>query len=187
MFLSIHWWKHEARSRVDHVIESLNSESNLIVDFSFLLVLKNHITLFHYYSIKSILTTNKTETRVILVKEMNRHWLISTHLITDQKTRIIQLRRSRLSKRRILLRNDRSILLNKKNHSTERIERLNSFDLEINQSISLSCYLQFERKTIHRHDSQKTIELFRSKQICFHNQISSSSNLINFLRCQQKF
>jgi hypothetical protein len=32
-------------------------------------------------------------------------------------------------------------------------------------------YLQFERKTIHRHDSQKTIELFRSKQICSHNQI----------------
>ncbi len=58
---------------------------------------------------------------------MNRHWSVSTHLVTDQKTRIIQLRRSRLSKRRILLRIDRSILLDKKNHSTEPIERLNSF------------------------------------------------------------
>jgi hypothetical protein len=45
---------------------------------------------------------------------MNRHWSVSTHLVTDQKTRIIQLRRSRLSKRRILLRIDRSILLDKK-------------------------------------------------------------------------
>ncbi len=26
--MSIHWWKHEARSRVDHVTESLNSESS---------------------------------------------------------------------------------------------------------------------------------------------------------------
>ncbi len=118
---------------------------------------------------------------------MNRHWSVSTHLVTDQETEITQLRRSRLSKRRISLRNDRSILLNKKNHSIERIERLNSFDLDINQSISLSCYLQFERKTIHRHDSQRTIELFRNKQICSHNQISSSSNLANFSRCQQKF
>jgi hypothetical protein len=120
-----------------------------------------------------MLINNKTETRVIFVEEMNRHWSISTHLITDQKTKIIQLRRSRLSKRRILLRNDRSILLSKKNHSIERMKRLNSFDLDINQFISLSCYLQLERKTIHRHDSQKTIELFRSKQVFhffFHNQ-----------------
>jgi hypothetical protein len=27
MSVSIHWWKHEARSRADHVTESLNSES----------------------------------------------------------------------------------------------------------------------------------------------------------------
>jgi hypothetical protein len=45
---------------------------------------------------------------------MNRHWSVSTHLVTDQKTKIIQLRRSRLSKRRILLRIDRSILLDKR-------------------------------------------------------------------------
>ncbi len=68
---------------------------------------------------------------------MNRHWSVSTHLVTDQKTRIIELRRSRLSKRRILLRNDRSTLLDKKDHSTERIERLNPFDLDISQLISL--------------------------------------------------
>jgi hypothetical protein len=30
--LSIHWWKHEARSRADHVTEPLNPESDLIVD-----------------------------------------------------------------------------------------------------------------------------------------------------------
>ncbi len=58
---------------------------------------------------------------------MNRHWSVSNHLVTDQKTKIFQLRRSRLSKRRILLRNDRSILLDKENHSIERIERLNPF------------------------------------------------------------
>jgi hypothetical protein len=69
---------------------------------------------------------------------MNRHWSISTHLVTDQKTRIIQLRRSKLSKRRILLRNNRSTLLDKKNHSTERIERFNPFDLDISQFNSLS-------------------------------------------------
>jgi hypothetical protein len=64
-----------------------------------------------------------------------------------------------------LLRNDRSILLDKKDHSTERIERLNSFDLDISQSISLPCYLQLERKTIHRHDSQEAIELFQFSEL----------------------
>jgi hypothetical protein len=34
MLLSIHWWKHEARSRADHVTEPLDPESNLIVDLS---------------------------------------------------------------------------------------------------------------------------------------------------------
>jgi hypothetical protein len=45
---------------------------------------------------------------------MNRHWSVFTHLVTDQKTKIIQLRRSRLSKRRILLRIYRSTLLDKR-------------------------------------------------------------------------
>jgi hypothetical protein len=61
----------------------------LLVDFSFSLVLENRITSFRYYSIKSMLTTSRTGTRIIFVEEMNRHWSISTHLVTDQKTRII--------------------------------------------------------------------------------------------------
>jgi hypothetical protein len=77
------------------------------------LVLENRTTSSHYYSIKSMLTTSRTGTRTIPVEEVNRHWSISTHLVTDQKTKIIQLRRSKLSKRRILLRNDRLILLDK--------------------------------------------------------------------------
>ncbi len=36
-----------------------------------------------------------------------------------------------------MLRNDRSTLLDKKDHSTERIERLNPFDLDTSQFISL--------------------------------------------------
>jgi hypothetical protein len=33
--MSIYWWKHEARSRADHVTESLNPESDLIVNLPF--------------------------------------------------------------------------------------------------------------------------------------------------------
>jgi hypothetical protein len=35
LIMFIHWWKHEARSRADHVTEFLNPESDLIVDLSF--------------------------------------------------------------------------------------------------------------------------------------------------------
>jgi hypothetical protein len=128
---------NQARSCAEHVIMGQLTEPwirPLLVDLSFSLVLENRITSFYYYSIKSMLTTSRTEIRIISVEEMNRHWSVSTHVVTDQKTKIIQLRKSRLSKRRISLRNDRSTLLNKKTHSTERIERFNSL-LSLYQSI----------------------------------------------------
>jgi hypothetical protein len=114
---------------------------------------------------------------------MNRHWSISTHLVTDQKTRIIQLRRSRLSKRRILLRNDRSTLLDKKNHSTERIERLNPF-LSWYQSIQHSLSRTVIRAKINSSSRFTKSDWTFSKQTSFsffifsHNQLFSQSNFL---------
>ncbi len=119
---------------------------------------------------------------------MNRHWSISIHLVTDQKTRIIELRRSRLSKRRILLRNDRSILLNKKNHSTERIERLNFFVLiSINSTLAISYSSQSENQlivTIHK-ERLNFFEVFHFSSQSIFFSIKFSSWLLS--RCQQKF
>jgi hypothetical protein len=107
---------------------------------------------------------------------MNRHWSVSTHLVTNQKTKIIQLRRSRLSKRRILLRNDRSILLNKKNHSIESIERLNSL-LSWYQSIQHSLLRTVVRAKINSPSRfTKSDWTFSKFFIFFHNQLFSQSN-----------
>ncbi len=110
---------------------------------------------------------------------MNRHWSVSTHLVTDQKTKIIQLRRNRLSTRRILLRNDRSILLNKKNHSTERIERSNSFDLDINQFISLLRSSSENQLIVTIH--KRRLNFFEANKLFIffsHNQLFSQSNFL---------
>ncbi len=100
-------------------------------------------------------------------KKMNRHWSVfySSRYRSEDEDNFYQLRRSKLSKRRILLRNDRSILLDKKNHSTERIERLNSFDLDISQFNSLSCSHSSQSEnqfivTIHK----ERLNFFEAKQ-----------------------
>ncbi len=161
------------------IIEPLNPwtlNETLLVDSRSSLVLENRVTSFHYYNIKSMLIISRTETHIILVKEMNRHWSIFTHLVTDQKTRIIQLRRNRLSKRRILLRNDRSILLNKKNSSIERIERLNSF-LSWYQSIQHSLLRMIIKAKINSSSRfTETIEFSKQTNVSFF--FSSQSNFL---------
>jgi hypothetical protein len=71
----------------DHVlITSLNLWilNHFIVDLSSLLVLENRI--FFTHSIRSMLATLNWMRSYRYRREINRHWLISTHLDTDQKT-----------------------------------------------------------------------------------------------------
>jgi hypothetical protein len=130
-----------------------------------------------------MLTTSRTGTRIIFVEEVNRHWSVSTHLVTDQKTRIIQLRRSRLSKRRILLRIDRSILLDKRIIQLNVLNDWTLFTLiSDNSSRCLAICSSSENQlivTIHK----RRLNFFEANKFFIfhffsHNQFLSQSNFL---------
>jgi hypothetical protein len=82
MFLSIHWWKHVTRSRVDHVIESLNFESSY--SRSFVSINFKESYLFHSLNLEVCSSLIKWD-RIDIVKK----WIDtdqSLHLDTNRKT-----------------------------------------------------------------------------------------------------
>jgi hypothetical protein len=82
LFLSIHWWKHEARSRVDHVTESLNSES--FYSRSFVSISFKESYLFHSFNLEACSSLIEWDRIDIVERWIDTNQ--SLHLDTDQKT-----------------------------------------------------------------------------------------------------
>ncbi len=108
LHVSIHWWKHEARSRANHVTEFLNSESSYSrssVSTSF-----RESYLFHSLNLEACSLHLIEWDRIDIVER----WIDtdqSQHLDTDQKTIRDNLRRTSFDWWSILLNLNRSFLL----------------------------------------------------------------------------
>jgi hypothetical protein len=77
-YMSIHWWKHEARSRADHVTESLNSESSY--SRSFVSTSFRRIVSFSLTQFRSMLFTNWMRS-YRYCREMNRQYTMHELII----------------------------------------------------------------------------------------------------------